>query len=302
VTVALVIVVALSNGLWFVLLFTGFNLLDGLFQPIMTVPSVKGRVIELQSGQPVPGVAVTRAVIAWAFPSGLEASAQGELPRSRAATVTDAAGAFSFPPVRLVRGFRFMAWRTYREGWMPGRGRIWKDKGTGNEFKEVANSDAYPWVVGDCQRRDGDLFLTIRVSRPTMGGITYQKNVHRSVWVRATQTFEDRLVPPPEPWGVYFLHLRSMAQDRYLDEAEVGRQALQHVRAHGPIGEDGVYPLLEIAGWVPAGSACAQIVGAVLSFCSENPTSDPCDNITPQGDDKYLQYKCGVAGGRARSP
>ena len=194
-----------------------------------------------------------------------------------------------------------MAWRAYCEGWMPGHGRIWRDKSTSNEFKELANNESYPWVVGDCQRQRATLFLTIRVSRPTMEGISYPKNVHRSVWVKATRSFEDRLAPPPEPWGVYFLHLRSMALDRELEKAEVGRQALQHVSARGPIGEDGVRPLLEIAGWLP-GPDCAQIVDAVLSFCSENPTSDPCDNITPQGDDKYLQYKCGVAGGRARSP
>jgi hypothetical protein len=300
--VVLAIVVALTDGLWFVLLFIGFNLVDGLFQPIMTVPSIRGRVVELQTGQPVQGVRVTRAVIAWALPSGLEESPLGELPRSRAATITDSGGAFSFPPVRFVRGFHLMQWRAYREGWMPGDGRIWRDKSSNVGFKETANNDLYPWVVADCQRQDGALLLTIRVSRPTMNGITYPKNVHRSVWRRATRTFEDRIVPPPEPWGVYFDRLRWMALHRELDKAEVGRQALQHVSVHGPIGEDGVLSLLEIAGWVPAGSACAKIVDAVLSYCDENTASDRCEGLGPQENDKYLEYRCGVTRGHARSP
>jgi hypothetical protein len=302
VALVLAIVIALSDGLWLVFLFTGHEVLDGLFQPIMNVPGVKGRVIELQTGQPVQGVRVTRAVIAWAFPSGLESAAQGELWRSRAATVTDTNGAFSFPPVRFVRGFHMMQWQTYREGWMPGRGRIWKDRSTGNQFKEMANQETYPWVVGECTRQGGSLVLTIRVSRPTMDGVAYPKNVYRSVRVNGTDKYEERLEPPPEPWGVYFDRLRWLALDGGLEKAEVGRQALRHAGAHGPVGEDGVLPLLEIADWVSKGSACAQIVEAVLSYCGENTTSDRCGSLGPQDGARYLERKCGVMRDPNRSP
>ena len=264
----------------FLLLLVGVFMLPGLFQGFTTIPEIHGHIVELQSGVPVPGVVVAREATAWR-PSDLEGHDRGPVKRAEFTATTDAEGRFEMPPVRWVHGLKGVHLVLYKEGWMPSFVDIAKGPGLWKLGCPLGQTND-PWHLYTCESVSwGKLKIQMRLSQPTYDGITICRR-----WGGKAE-FECRLPNPdtdPDPWGEYFQRLLLRARWGEFSQAEVARQAVEHIERGGTIGCPAVSDLHEIAGWIPESDPdvtrkVAVLETAAVDHCTRFPEQRCCEVI-----------------------
>jgi hypothetical protein len=253
-----------------------------------TAPPVRGRVIELQTGRPIAGTKVTRhlsQVGAWKITEG-PTSAPAFF--STLSVRSDSKGEFTLPGyINLlpggIQGLSGMSWVIWESGWMPAYNCVvqgfhpWGASWIGcGAFGGAMIYD--PWVQTKVDRLLGFTTLEVRVSRPTLEGVTF-----------GGIDSHGRFVPAPgllkghndDPWGEYFRRLNILTQFRYLKKDEFVQEAVTFVEKH-PLTE---VALSEIASLIPSGPCdtpychdprIRRLARALVEYCDHTPESEYC--------------------------
>ena len=198
-----------------------------------TAPPVRGRVIELQTGKPIAGARVMRHLYQVGPWSITEGPTTTNALFSTIEVRSESRGEFTLPGwINLlplgVQGLSGMSWVVYEPGWMPAYnceresfhpwGAGWISCGG---FGPPGAPD--PWVLTKVGRFIGFTTMQVRVSRPTLKGVTF-----------GGIDSHGRFVPAPgpmkgvddDPWGEYFRRLNVLTQFRYLDVDDFVREAV----------------------------------------------------------------------------
>jgi hypothetical protein len=256
-----------------------------------TAPPVYGQLLELQTGKPIAGARVTRhlsQVGPWRI---FEGPAAAPVVFSTHEVHSDSQGRFALPGwINLVplgvQGLSGMSWVVFASGWMPAYGCVgrgfhplgagWIDCGA---FGSPSTVD--PWVQSAVGGFVGFTTMRIRISRPTVEGVTF-----------GGRDSSGRFIPAPgprkgiddDPWGEYFRRLNILVQYRYVKRDEFVQQAVEYVRRSGPLSDEIALQFLELVGApilerpIPhdRNPQVLLLRKAIVGYCDQTPESDFC--------------------------
>jgi hypothetical protein len=198
-----------------------------------TAPPVRGRVIELQTGKLIAGARVMRHLYQVGPWSITEGPTTTNALFSTIEVRSDSRGEFTLPGwINLlplgVQGLSGMSWVVSEPGWMPAYnceresfhpwGAGWISCGG---FGPPGAPD--PWVLTKVGRFIGFTTMQVRVSRPTLKGVTFGGIDSHGRFVPALGPMKG---VNDDPWGVYFHRLNVLTQFRYLKIEEFVQEAV----------------------------------------------------------------------------
>jgi hypothetical protein len=251
-------------------------------------------VIELQTGKPIAGARVMRhlsQVGPWSITEGPTTT---NALFSTIEVRSDSRGEFTLPGwINLlplgVQGLSGMSWVVYEPGWMPAYnceresfhpwGAGWISCGG---FGPPGAPD--PWVLTKVGRFIGFTTMQVRVSRPTLKGVTFGGIDSHGRFVPALGPMKG---VNDDPWVVYFHRLDVLTQFRYLKKDEFVKEAVAYSENH-PLTEG---MMLQIGSLVPSGPCdtpycrdprIRKLARAVIEYCDRTPDSEYCRPRRPQ--------------------
>jgi hypothetical protein len=223
---------------------------------IRRVPAIHGRVVDMETGQPIPGVQVTR----WferemiAGPGGSDTyRVKGSL-----RTVTsDAAGSFEFPVwYGLGRGISSIEWTEYKPGWVAAWGNLSLVTTSPTFFVAQMKGDRNSVQI-DTQRAGWALAVTLRLHR----------------------------VDTPTAAEDHFWALRTLVGSGTLPLTEFVRQATDYLAQHD-VTEEMLLPLADLTERINpyveptfTKERCAILKG-LAGYCASAAGSRRCGSAT----------------------
>ncbi len=187
----------------------GFGLVSGACLDACTgsnrirhVPAIHGRVVDMETGQPLAGVRISRWFerVRMAGPGGAEHYA---LERSFRTVVTDTDGRFRFPAwYGIIRGITAVKWDEFKPGWTAGWGDLLTSSPIGFD---VARGNLTRWSVRAENRLEGSAIAT---------------------------TFKLHRIDNPETAEDHFWALQILVRDRLLKEEDFVSEAVSYSATH----------------------------------------------------------------------
>ena len=219
---------------------------------IRHVPAIHGRVVDMETGQPLAGVTFTR----WferdmiVGPGGADSY---RLAKSVRFAITDANGRFELPSwYGMTRGINAVRWTEFKPGWVAGWGHL----ATVNPPRlEIARKHpSHSSVEADTRHEDSTHTIVLKLHR-----------------VDTLSAAED-----------HFWALRILLDDRVIQKDDFVNEAAAYVQTHSLTEE----MIGEVASLVPSGPCntpyCRDpriyiLAEAVVSYCEHMPTSTYCE-------------------------
>jgi hypothetical protein len=129
---------------------------------IRHVPAIHGRVVDMETGQPLAGVRITR----WFNRMGISGPGGGgdyRVERSLMTVTTGRDGRFTLPAwIGLLRGVSYVTWTEFKPGWVATRGGIDPYKAP---WLSVFGSDIEPLIQVETDRENPRPAVTLRIRR-----------------------------------------------------------------------------------------------------------------------------------------
>jgi hypothetical protein len=223
---------------------------------IRRVPAVHGRVVDMETGQPVAGVRVTR----WfereriAGPGGSDTY---RVKSSLRTATSDAAGRFQLPPWYGVgRGISSIHWTEYKPGWVAGWGNL-SLVTTPPTFLVARMGGSHDSVQIDTQRGGSALAVTLKLHR----------------------------VDSPPAAEEQFWALRTLSENGSTPLIDFVREATEYVAQHN-VTEEMLLPLADLTDRINpyveptlVDQRCA-ILRGIAKYCMSSAESRWCRSAT----------------------
>jgi len=219
---------------------------------IRRVPAIHGRMVDMETGQPIPGVQVTR----WFEREMIVGPGGSDTYRVKASlrTVTsNATGSFEFPVwYGLGRGISSIEWTEYKPGWVAAWGNL----------SRVTTSPTF-------------LVAQMKGDRNSV-----QIDTQRAGWALAV-TLKLHRVDTPRAAEDHFSALRILLKDRVIQEEDSVKETVAYVEKHDLTEE----MLPDIATLLPSGPCTTpycrdprirMLARRLVEYCDLTPASPYC--------------------------
>ncbi len=207
------------------------------------LPEIRGRVLDGRTGAPIGGAIVTRFLFGPAPINLVDSSRPLPIKGGEFSTRSRADGTFILPPFS-ASGLVGMSWSVFASGFMPysiaNRKATWSsDRCTGFE---PLGSD--PWGTAAFTRNDDRLELEVRLTPPTLDGVTFERYDWNAKGVVP-------YTPDPkdfDPLAEYFRRVTRLTTEGIIPRRVCLHEASAYAKKGLPLSDPLATVFLEIAG------------------------------------------------------
>lgn len=241
---------------------------------IRHVPAIHGRVVDMENGQPLAGVKITR----WFERRGISGPGGGgdyRVARSLLTVTTGRDGLFTLPAwIGILRGARNVTWTEFKPGWVATRGGIVPDRAP---WLCVFGSDVEPLIQVETDRESPRPAITLRIRR----------------------------VNTPEVAKIHFREIEELFSYRAFKAEDFVSEAVAYARSHEMTEEilsrfSHLADLWDLGTNDEEGHPCNKarlawtLLGVEEESCRKHPDWKTCRNDAMRERRKYLERHCAV--------
>ncbi len=239
---------------------------------IRHVPTIHGRVVDMETGQPLAGVRITR----WFGRMGISGPGGGgdyRVERSLMTVTTGRDGRFTLPAwIALLRGVSGVTWTEFKPGWVATMGGVDPDKAP---WLCVFGSDVAPLIQVENDRESPRAAITLRIRR----------------------------VDTPQVARIHFREIEDLFSYRAFKAEDFVGEAVAYAGSH-EMTEEILTQFSKLAGLWDLGTddeegrPCHKarlawtLLGVEEECCKKHPNWRMCRNDTVSERRKYLQRHC----------
>ncbi len=240
------------------------------------LPEIRGRVVDARTGAPIAGAFISRRLFGSTPINFVDSSKALLVKGGDLRTRSRADGSFvltAFSASDVVG----MDWAVFASGYMSYSAVNCKARWSSDGCTGFELLGCDPWGSAAFTRSGDHLELAVRLTPPTLEGITFQRHDWKA----------NRFVPykpdPKEfdPWGEYFRRLSRLTQERWLPITQLLDEVLRYI-ARQEITDEMVGTLAELAQTINrqvrsdlVDERCT-VLRTVIEYCSAHPALKTC--------------------------